>query len=218
MIRVLGIIATMLIFGWHAYQDLHVNKYILLGGPHIDATRFSTWLGSRQHVKQHAIRQWFLAQPWINQVEFENVDTEVVLVKLKEAKPVARWRYGALVSEDGQLMFVNEYNEYKKLAQLAVNEVDLPQAIAFVHALMPIIAQHKDLFDPADMIVKRDQAGDWSVILDANHQLIFGTILLTKRIEVAEYVLNRLLEHHDKWGKLDLRYLNGFAISKNHGG
>jgi hypothetical protein len=215
MIRIWVLFISVLVFAWHAYQDWRVDKYLVMGGPHLATAQLDDWLKQRQHVSRHQLKQWFLAQPWVKDVQFEAIDTEVLLIKPIESKPIARWRYGGLVSEEGRLMFVAGQDYDATLPKLEVNEPDLPQAVAFVQALLPVLKVHKSIFNVAQIRVKREQTGDWLVMLNDKHQLLFGTILLEKRIQVAQFVLNRLLEHGEAWGKIDLRYLNGFAISKN---
>lgn len=215
MIRVWVLCLGVLMFGWHAYQDWHTNKYIIMGAPHVSTERFNDWVSHRPYVSKRQLKQWFLAQPWVKSVQLKAIDTEVLLIKPVEVKPIARWRYGGLVSEEGRLILVSGQDDDPSLAKLDVNEPDLPQAVIFVQALLPVIQAHQTKFKPANMRIKREQTGDWIVKLDGSHQLLFGTILLKKRIQVAQFVLNRLFEHGETWGKIDLRYLNGFAISKN---
>ena len=81
-----------------------------------------------------------------------------------------------------------------------------------MNILSPVLNKLKIL---SFIVFKLEPGGDWVVSVASNRYLIFGTMDLSKRLQVANLVVKRLHDHHEAWGRIDFRYNNGFAISKN---
>jgi cell division protein FtsQ len=211
MIR-LGIFAlSLMVFLYHAWQDLHPPIYVVLNHPHLDESALSHWLSKRSQSQQ-STQTWFNNQPWVRKATINQADSSVLVVDVEERHPVAQWQHGGMVDDAGEIFFPLAKDYDATLSTIQVPAREVKKGVTFVNALSPTL---KEIGALPLTIFKMEPEGDWVVKLASNRYLVFGTMDLTKRMQVANYVIKRLHDHHEPWGRIDLRYDNGFAISKN---
>ena len=211
MIRIGILIFSLVMFAWHAWQDMHPPIYIVLNSPHFEETTFATFLNKKIR-KQSEITHWVELQPWTKSVVIEKVDGSAYIVDVKERKAVAQWQHGGMVDEKGNIFFPLARHYDTKLPTIQVLAKDVHEGVMFINELTPMLKAMQSL---PFTVFKMMPEGDWVVSLASNRYLVFGTMDLTKRLQVAKLVVKRLHDHHEAWGRIDFRYHNGFAVSKN---
>lgn len=200
-----------MVFAWHAWQDMHPPIYLVLNNPHLDTQMFEKFL-TKHHVGQKKVLNWIKDQPWTQSVNISKVDGSTFIIDVQERRPVAQWQHGGMVDDHGEIFFPLARHYDTKLPTMQVRAKNVKEGIQFVNVLSPML---KELKAYPFTVFKMEPVGDWVVSIASNRYLIFGTMDLTKRLQVAELVVKRLHGHHEAWGRIDFRYNNGFAISKN---
>ena len=211
MIRVGIWMISIVVFAWHAWQDTHPPTYIVLNHPHLEAQTFAKFL-SKYHAGQEKVLDWIKTEPWTLSATINKVDGSTYIIDVNERHPIAQWQHGAMVDERGDIFFPMVKHFDSKLPTIQVQASSVKEGAQLVKVLSPVLKQIKGY--PLT-VFKKEPGGDWVVSLASNRYLIFGTMDLTKRLQVAELVVKRLHDHHEPWGRIDFRYNNGFAISKN---
>ena len=211
MIRIGILIISLVLFAWHAWQDIHPPIYIVLNSPHLEETSLHAFLNKKKR-KQVEVVNWVKIQPWTKSVAIEKVDSSTYILDIKERQAVAQWQHGGMVDNEGNIFFPQARHYDTKLPTIQVLAKDVRKGISFVNELSPILHKVKGI---PFTVFKMDPEGDWVVSLASNRYLLFGTMDLTKRLQVAKLVVKRLHDHHEAWGRIDFRYHNGFAVSKN---
>lgn len=210
MIRLGVLVIALLTFTWHAWQDFYQPTYIVLNHPHFDEQGFAHWL-TKVQPKRKDVETWFRSQPWTQALKLYFPDSSTMIVDVVERKPVAQWRYGGMVDATGELFFPLPKHYDGSLPTINVVARELKTGVQFVNGLGPMLNQE----NVKKITVFKLKTGDWAVDMAAKQYLLFGTMDLSQRLQVAKHVLKRLHDHHQAWGRIDFRYKNGFAISKN---
>ena len=200
-----------MVFAWHAWQDMHPPTYVILNGPHLDETALSHFL-TKHHHQNKAILNWFKTQPWNKNVVIHKINNSTYLVDIDERLAVAQWQHGGMIDDTGNIFFPLAKHYNTKLPTIQVPAKDVKTGVQFVNNLSTTL---KSINSVPFTVFKMEPGGDWVVALASNRYLVFGTMDLTKRLQVANLVVKRLHDHHEAWGRVDLRYSNGFAVSKN---
>jgi hypothetical protein len=140
MIR-LGIFAlSLMVFLYHAWQDLHPPIYVVLNHPHLDESALSHWLSKRSQSQQ-STQTWFNNQPWVRKATINQADSSVLVVDVEERHPVAQWQHGGMVDDAGEIFFPLAKDYDATLSTIQVPAREVKKGVTFVNALSPTLKE-----------------------------------------------------------------------------
>lgn len=150
--------------------------------------------------------------PWVAHATVRRVWPDVLVISIREQQPIARWGDTALLNDIGEVFAPPLRGPETDLPALAGPEgseaLVLSQYAAFVETLAALG------MTPASVILS--QRGSWIIDVDEGPLLRLGRDDVMARLErlVAVY-RNGLQDHLADARTIDLRYGNGFSVSKN---
>lgn len=148
--------------------------------------------------------------PWVEQAEVRKHWPDVLEVRIREFKPVARWGATRLLSENGRLFPAGKLQLPAGLPLLDGPEARVPEVVALYHQ-----AQQQLVNAGGVLGVALDRRGSWSVTLHDGTQLVLGRNDAQLRMERFAALLPNLLAQNSmrRLQRADLRYTNGFALT-----
>jgi len=148
--------------------------------------------------------------PWVASAKVRKQWPDVLEVSVVEHRPFARWGKDRLLSEQGRI-----FNTPGKLQDVQLPELDGPDAQAA--EVVELYNQARALFAPSGLDVKRlgmDARGSWSLQLDNGTEIIVGRDDARARLERFVRVMPQLAGGDAPIERADLRYTNGFTLSR----
>ncbi|OFE11138.1 hypothetical protein PHACT_14910 [Pseudohongiella acticola] len=150
--------------------------------------------------------------PWVAHATVRRVWPDVLVVSIREQQPIARWGEAALLNESGDV-FAPPLRGFES----ALPALDGP---AGSEAL--VLTQHgifSQTLAPLGMVpasVSLSQRGSWTIEVEGGPVLRLGRDDVMARLDrlVAVY-RSGLQDHLADARTIDLRYGNGFSVSKN---
>lgn len=160
------------------------------------------------------IRVELEALPWVNRASVRRGWPDVLVVRIEEQQPMARWGNGGLVNPDGELFEPEQQAAWANLPLLRG-----PQNTEKM--MVKEFRQMQEMLTPLGLQVSHltmNERRAWSLRLANGLQLGLGRndihLRLLRFVRVYAEVLKPRLEAIDS---VDLRYTNGFAVRWHDG-
>lgn len=150
--------------------------------------------------------------PWVAHATVRRVWPDVLVVSIREQQPIARWGDASLLNEAGELF----------TPPLRGSESALP-ALSGPEGSESLVLSQYELFAttlaPLDMTlaaVSLSQRGSWTIEVDGGPVLRLGRDDVQARLDrLVSFYRSGLQDHLADARTIDLRYGNGFSVSKN---
>lgn len=156
-----------------------------------------------------AIQQELEALPWVATASVRRSWPDMLIVRVQEQQPVARWSDGGLLNPEGERFAVAETASWQSLPVLQGPKETEKAVMKEYQTMQQELAQ----LDLQIVELRMDQRRAWSVRLDNGLQLRLGRGDKLSRLKrfanVYASVLQPRLASIDS---VDLRYTNGFAV------
>ncbi len=187
-------------------------KQIIVKNPlsHVNGNMLATALkpflpANMMEINLEELRRVIATLPFVKQVEIRRVFPDTLEIEIREYHPVARWRNGALIAEDGTVFS-------------AISQAPLPMVFteeATIELSLEILKTMRSLFAVIDKdITALTVTPRQSVAM----RLSDGTVIIAGRDDVVLRVM-RFIRLYPRWQKkvavVDLRYTHGFATREN---
>lgn len=156
-----------------------------------------------------ALRQGLEQAPWIASAEVRKIWPDLLVIRLTEQLPVARWGDNALLSSQGRAFTPDDVGRYTHLPRLWG-----PQ-----HSQQKVM-QHYQIFSqllrPLNFTVaslEMREQGSWYLVTGQGFELLLGRDRVIDRVRrfIKIYELT-LRDQITNVARVDLRYPNGLAI------
>ncbi|MFT4247431.1 MAG: cell division protein FtsQ/DivIB [Pseudomonas sp.] len=151
--------------------------------------------------------------PWVESAQVRKRWPDVLEVRVVEHQPFARWGADRMLSEQGRLFPVPP-----RLKDLQLPQLDGPDSKTA--EVMALYNESRALFAPAGLDVKQlvlDARGSWSLGLSNGVQVMIGRDDARARLQRFARVLPQLADPAQPIVRVDLRYTNGFTVSRDPG-
>lgn len=165
-------------------------------------------------VNVAAIQKELEALSWVATASVRRSWPDMLIVRVQEQQPVARWSDGGLLNPEGERFAVAETASWQSLPLLQ-GPKETEKAVmnayqAMQQELVPLELQIVEL--------NMDQRRAWSVRLDNGLQLRLGRSDTRSRLQRFANVYARVLQPRlASIDSVDLRYTNGFAVRWREG-
>lgn len=150
------------------------------------------------------------ALPWVEQAEVRKRWPDVLVVRVVEHRPFARWGAKHLLSERGRLFPATGVRIPAELPALDGPDGRVAEVVA-------VYNESRALFAPSASEVRAvalDARGSWTLRLGSGTQVVLGRSDTRPRMQRFARLLPQLLaQHRQSLLRADLRYTNGFALS-----
>jgi len=154
------------------------------------------------------------AMPWVNRASVRRAWPDVLVIRIEEQQPIARWGNGGLVNAEGNLFKPEQGNEWRDLALLrGPQNTEKMMATEF--------RRMQEMLTPLGLQISHltmNERRAWRLHLANGLQLGLGRndihLRLLRFVRVYAEVLKPRLEAIDS---IDLRYTNGFAVRWHDG-
>ena len=149
------------------------------------------------------------ALPWVEKAEARKHWPDMILLRVTELQPVARWGKDRLISADSRIFAAPGAENIEGLPRLAGPDDALDTVVDFYAHAQKILTGS----GLAASGVELTERGSWKVALGSGAELELGRDQPEQRLQRFVAVFPRLLAGHSgSFEKVDLRYSNGFAI------
>lgn len=158
------------------------------------------------------LRDELEGNPWVAQATVRRVWPDVLVVSIREQQPIARWSESALLNVDGEIF----------TPPLRGPENDLP-ALGGPNGTQALVWEQYETFSrmlmDLDMSVASlevSDRGSWVLGIAGGPQLRLGRDQAVERLgRFVDAYRSGLQDHLADARTIDLRYSNGFSVSKN---
>ena len=148
--------------------------------------------------------------PWVESVTVRRVWPDAVDIKVKEKKPVVRWREDSLISDKGVVFTPKTLEPFGDLLRVSGPEGQHLKVLEIMKGVKTAL-EDKSLELAEFTITDR---WSWKVKSANGLQILLGRTDQLKKLQRFLKTLNVLsLEQTDAMEIVDLRYPNGYAIS-----
>lgn len=162
-------------------------------------------------VNVQDLRNELEQNPWVAQAMVRRVWPDVLVIRIQEQVPVARWGASSLLNSDGNVF----------TPPMRGNETALPSLSGPVGSEAAVIARFEQFSEVVAQIagsiasLSLSERGSWELALQDGPLLRIGRDNVDSRLErfVAAY-RKGLQDHLADASTIDLRYSNGFSVSK----
>ena len=150
--------------------------------------------------------------PWVEHATVRRVWPDVLVVSIREHQPIARWGEASLLNETGEVFTPPLRGSESALPALAgpdsSESLVLSQYKYFAETLAPL--------DMTPAAVSLSQRGSWTIEVENGPVLRLGRDDVEARLDRLVSVYRSGLQDHLADARtIDLRYGNGFSVSKN---
>lgn len=148
--------------------------------------------------------------PWVESAQVRKSWPDVLEVHVAEHRPFARWGADRMLSEQGRLFPVPPRLKDLKLPQLDGPDGKTADVVALYN-------ESRALFAPAGLDVEQlalDARGSWSLGLSNGVRIVVGRDDARARLQRFARVLPQLADPAQPIERADLRYTNGFTLSR----
>lgn len=150
--------------------------------------------------------------PWVAHATVRRVWPDVLVINIREQQPVARWGDSALLNAAGEI-----FTPPLRGSETALPALSGPRGSeALVLSQYAVFAETLSALEMTPASVSLSQRGSWTIAVDSGLVLRLGRDDIMTRLErlVAVY-RSGLQDHLADARTIDLRYDNGFSVSKN---
>lgn len=150
--------------------------------------------------------------PWVAHATVRRVWPDVLVINIREQQPVARWGDSALLNAAGEV-----FTPPLRGSETALPALSGPRGSeALVLSQYAVFAEALSALEMTPATVSLSQRGSWTIAVDSGLVLRLGRDDIMTRLErlVAVY-RSGLQDHLADARTIDLRYDNGFSVSKN---
>ncbi len=162
-------------------------------------------------IELHKVKQDLEKIPWVESVIMRRQWPDVLSVVIKEKVAIARWRNNHLLSQEGSAFSPGNIDTHKMLP-LLVGPENSQQAI------MRQFQKLNQLLKPLGIKVSSlylSERSAWSMELDNGLNLVVGRDLIMEKLRrFVDLYKTHLKNQINDIQTVDLRYVNGLAISK----
>lgn len=150
------------------------------------------------------------AVPWVEHAEVRKQWPDVLEVRIREYRPVARWGRTQVLSERGHLFPVGALRLPAGLPLLDGPEARVPEVVKLYNAARGQLARSGGVRG-----VAIDRRGSWSITLQDGTDLVLGRNDPEARLARFAPLLPQLQAQNPqrRLALADLRYTNGFALT-----
>ncbi|KAB7772492.1 cell division protein FtsQ/DivIB [Xanthomonas maliensis] len=149
--------------------------------------------------------------PWVEHAQVRKRWPDVLEVHVVEHRPFARWGSDRMLSEQGRLFRTPPLLKDFKLPQLGGPD-------SRTHEVVALYNESRALFAPTGLDVERlemDARGSWSLSLSNGLQIVIGRDDARARLQRFARVLPQLADPQRPIARADLRYTNGFTVTRS---
>lgn len=148
--------------------------------------------------------------PWVEHAEVRKQWPDVLEVRIREYRPVARWGQSRVLSERGHLFPAGALRLPPDLPLLDGPEARVPEVVALYNAARAQLAHAGGV-----RAVTIDRRGSWSITLRDGTALVLGRSDPAARLVRFATLLPQLQaqDPRRRLARADLRYTNGFALT-----
>lgn len=145
--------------------------------------------------------------PWVRHASVRRIWPHALAIHIEEQQPLARWGETALVNREGEVFA--PASRPAGLPILDGPELQRAAVVRFYESLAPVLAD----YDLEVAALRLDARGAWTLELSDGARVELGTHALEQRLSRFLGALPRLRRQSGRtFGRVDLRYPNGFAI------
>ncbi len=162
------------------------------------------------------IKRLLEQQEWVNRVEVQRSWPDLLQVRVREERPVARWGDRGLVNEQGRVFSPNGAISRDLPSEFAV----LPQLRGPEQRSLAMMAQYRDfnqILRPLGIHLtglQMEARGAWTLTLDSGIRLLIGRGNAIEKLRRFNKVYSELLVRYaDRIVQIDARYSNGLAVT-----
>lgn len=155
---------------------------------------------------QRAVRQ----VAWVESAEVRKQWPDVLEIRIREYRPVARWGQGRVLSERGHLFPAGTLRLPPDLPLLDGPEARVPEVVGLYNAARNQLAHAGGVRG-----VAIDRRGSWTVTLRDGTEIVLGRSDPQARLDRFASFLPQLQaqDPQRRLARVDLRYTNGFALT-----
>lgn len=164
------------------------------------------------------IKQLLEQQDWIYEVDLQRSWPDLLRVRVREERPVARWGDQGLVNEQGHIFSPATLYSQQLPAEFAA----LPRLSGPAQHSLNLMAQYRDfnqILRPLGVRLvglQLEARGAWILTLDRGIRLLIGRGHSIAKLRRFSQVYRELLVRYaDRIDQIDARYTNGLAVTWN---
>lgn len=148
--------------------------------------------------------------PWVESVTVRRVWPDAIDIKVKEKKPVVRWRENSLISDKGVVFTPKTLEPFVDLLQVSGPDGQHNKVLEIMKGVKTALEDQS--LELAEFIIT--DRGSWKVKSANNLQILLGRTDQLKKLQRFLKTLSVLpQEQIDAMEIVDLRYPNGYAVS-----
>jgi cell division protein FtsQ len=157
-----------------------------------------------------AVQKSVAALPWVESVEARKRWPNMLLLRIYERQPFARWNDKQLISRQGRVFDAPNAGDTTSLPDLRGPDARMAEVVGFyAETLRAFAGTHLQITG-----VTLTDRGSWSVTTAGGAQIVIGDRdqagrRLRRFLAVYPQLMN---DHTDGFTYADLRYTNGFAV------
>lgn len=144
---------------------------------------------------------------WVSGVTVRRVWPDVLVIKIEEHVPFARWGVDRLISEQGELFAPHAMERFSNLPQIDAETefaADVMQQSRQIRKLLP--------GDDAVVRLRRNARSGWTLWLSSGVRIELGNSKLMERLARARLLLDRFVDQRTMLEVIDARYSGGVAV------
>ncbi len=154
------------------------------------------------------IRETIEAEAWVKRAIVKRLPPDILQVDVIEQKPMLRWRDEGLISQQGELFFPQELEQFSRLAAIDSEKKSIQMALDFLKQSMPVLQTMQLKLKS----VREDELGAWQINTVEGIELKFGRSDFQHRLQLLKKLWPSALQK-GAVQKVDLRYANGAAVT-----
>ncbi len=160
-------------------------------------------------IDLNEIKSEYKKLPWIKAVQVKRMWPDTIVVDLEERKPIAYWKEGGLVDENGEVFKVESQEDFPVFSG---RKSILPKLTAFY-------VKNAPLFEKQQLVIREvnyTERAAWFLMLNNDVSLRLGRKNIDER--VARFLsawATVLSSKKNTLEYVDLRYKDGFAVKEN---
>ena len=159
------------------------------------------------------IQAAFKRLEWVSAVTVRRVWPDVLVIKIEEHVPFARWGATKLISQQGELFAPQLEESFKELPQIDAEE-------RFAEDVLQRFRQISEFLRGEAVVarLRRNTRSDWTLWLASGVRVELGNSMLMERLARAGLLLNHFAGRTAMLDVIDARYSGGVAVSMRQQG
>jgi len=144
---------------------------------------------------------------WVSGVTVRRVWPDVLVIKIEEHAPFARWGADKLISERGELFAPHAMDAFSSLPQIDAEA-------QFAADVMRQFRQISELLHGEDAVIRlrRNARSGWTLWLASGVRVELGNNKVMQRLARARLLLEHFVDHQTMLDVIDARYSGGVAV------